>query len=128
VRLWTILICTAGLLAACSSAGPAAPSISATLSPALGRADIGGYSLAYECEGAGSPTVVLEAGYTASGIDAFGQVILPIVAKTTRVCTHDRAGDGESQPRPARVSPLTGRTQARELLALLNAIHVGPPY
>ncbi len=108
-----------------------------TPSPSLeaGRADIGGYSLAYQCEGSGSPTVILEAGYTASGIGAFGETIQPALAGTTRVCTYDRAGVGVSDARPASVTPLTSVTQARELHAMLDAIgeqgpfvHVGHSY
>jgi pimeloyl-ACP methyl ester carboxylesterase len=70
----------------------------------------------------------LEAGYTASGISTYGPVIVPALARRTRVCTYDRAGDGLSDARPAKVRPLTGATQARELHTLLRMIHVGPPY
>ncbi len=105
-----------------TSAGPASAPASSS-----GRADVGGYSLAYECLGTGSPTVILEAGYTASGVDTFGDVIMPALARKTRVCTYDRAGDGTSDPRPSRVRPLTGATQAHELGALLDAIHVTGP-
>jgi pimeloyl-ACP methyl ester carboxylesterase len=70
----------------------------------------------------------LEAGYTASGINTYGPVILPALARRTRVCTYDRAGDGLSDPRPASVRPLTGATQAKELHALLQVIGPGPPY
>lgn len=72
--------------------------------------------------------MILEAGYTASGLDTYGNKILPALAHTTRVCTYDRAGDGVSDARPAWVKPLTGATQARELHRLLAAIHVGGPY
>jgi pimeloyl-ACP methyl ester carboxylesterase len=71
--------------------------------------------------------VILEAGYTASGIDTYEDV-LPNLAQTTRVCAYDRAGDGVSDARPANVRPVTGGTQASELHALLEAIHVGGPY
>src|SRR2546422_4237493 len=115
---------------ACSTSarGPEAPSHTPSVGAAKGRADIGGYSLAYECKGAGSPTVILEAGYTASGIDTFGQTILPSLAETTRVCTYDRAGDRVSEPRPTSVRPLTGAAQARELHALLATLGVGGPF
>ena len=93
-----------------------------------GRADIGGYTLAYQCEGTGSPTVILEAGYTASGIGTFGRTIQPAIAGTTRVCTYDRAGIGVSDARPASLSPLTSVTQARELHALLDAVGEHAPF
>jgi len=76
----------------------------------------------------GSPTVILEAGYTASGISTYGPVIVPALALRTRVCTYDRAGDGLSDARPAKVRPLTGATQARELHTLVKVIGAGPPY
>jgi alpha/beta hydrolase fold len=114
--------------AACSGASSQGSAHRSTPTVTEGRADIGGYSLAYECRGAGSPTVILEAGYTASGIDTYGSAILPALAKTTRVCTYDRAGDGTSDPRPVSVKPLTAATQARELHALLGAIHVSGRY
>jgi len=106
------------------------PAQESPLSPSVeaGRADIGGHSLAYQCEGSGSPTVILEAGYTASGIDTFGQLIQPEVAKTTRVCTYDRAGDGTSDARPPSVTPLTSANQAGELHALLDSIGESGPY
>jgi hypothetical protein len=96
--------------------------------PEIQLADVGGYRLAYECAGTGSPTVILEAGYTASGIDTYGQTILPELARQTTTCTYDRAGDGLSDARPESVQPLTGGTQARELRALLTSAGIAPPY
>jgi pimeloyl-ACP methyl ester carboxylesterase len=72
--------------------------------------------------------VILEAGYTASGIGAFGETIQPALAGTTRVCTYDRAGVGVSDARPASVTPLTSVTQARELHAMLDAIGEQGPF
>lgn len=132
-RLVAPLVCVGVLVLACGcgdSRNPQSPTSPSAVSPApvvSGRADVGGYSLAYECMGTGSPTVVLEAGYTASGVRTFGEAILPALARKTRVCTYDRAGDGTSDPRPASVRPLTGATQAAELAALLKAIHVTGP-
>jgi pimeloyl-ACP methyl ester carboxylesterase len=115
---------------ACGGAAPPARQAGqpAPAPPKVRYANAGGYLLAYECAGTGSPTVILEAGYTASGISTYGPVILPAVARRTRVCTYDRAGDGLSDARPASVRPLTGATQARELHRLLAVIHAGPPY
>jgi pimeloyl-ACP methyl ester carboxylesterase len=96
--------------------------------PAYERGDIGGYSLEYECLGAGSPTVVLDAGYAASGVDTYSPVILPAVARTTRACTYDRAGNGLSDPRPPSIARVTVGTQANELHALLHSVGVPPPY
>jgi pimeloyl-ACP methyl ester carboxylesterase len=120
------------LLAAAACSGGGSPAVdvrpSSTSAPRISMADVGGYRLAYACAGMGSPTVILEAGYTASGIDTYGTTILPALARHTRVCTYDRAGDGVSDARPASVRPLTGATQARELHTLLAAAGVGPPY
>jgi len=122
-----LLVLAGGCSAGQSLQSTASPSAVSPPSAVSGRADVGGYSLAYECLGTGSPTVILEAGYTASGVDTFGEVIMPALARKTRVCTYDRAGDGTSDPRPAQVRPLTGATQAHELGALLEAIHVTGP-
>jgi pimeloyl-ACP methyl ester carboxylesterase len=119
------VVCCAPFLVACGNAtGPSRP----TPSPEIESADVGGYSLAYECAGTGSPTVILEAGFTASGVDTYGSTILPQLARSTRVCAYDRAGDGVSDARPVGITPLTGGTQARELHRLLDAIGVNPPY
>jgi pimeloyl-ACP methyl ester carboxylesterase len=127
------LVVLVGVALAVVACGSQAPPVSqgkhaAAARPKIGYADIGGYRLAYECAGTGRPTVILEAGYTASGIDTYGPAILPALARRNRVCTYDRAGDGLSDARPASISPLTAATQARELHTLLEAIHVGPPY
>jgi pimeloyl-ACP methyl ester carboxylesterase len=117
-------------VAACGDAARPArsPGQPAPAPPAVRYANIGGYLLAYECAGTGGPTVILEAGYTASGISTYGPVVVPALARRTRVCTYDRAGDGLSDARPASVRPLTGATQARELHTLLKMIGAGPPY
>lgn len=133
--VWSWLGIAVGLLVPVACAGQSSPGMrSSSAAPAVPKvafADIGGYRLAYECAGPwrpGAVTVILEAGYTASGIDAYGGVILPRVARRVRVCTYDRAGDGLSDLRPASVRPLTGATQARELRALLRVIRARPPY
>ena len=130
LRARLVLASVALAVAACSSQAPPAGQATqpAAAQPRIGYANIGGYLLAYECAGTGRPAVILEPGYTASGIDTYGRTILPALARRTRVCTYDRAGDGLSDARPASVRPLTRATQARELHTLLHLIHVGPPY
>lgn len=84
--------------------------------------DVGGYRLHLNCTGAGSPTVVIEAGWGDSSA-GWGWV-QPEVAKTTRVCTYDRAGMGWSE---ASSQPRTAREFAKELHTLLvNANEPGP--
>src|SRR5262245_51043748 len=129
VRGWLAVVAILAVAGCGGSARPARqPGQPAPERPAVRYADIGGYRLAYECAGTGSPTVILEAGYTASGISTYGPVVVPALAQHTRVRTYDRAGDGLSDARPASVRPLTGATQARELHTLLQVIHAGPPY
>ena len=91
--------------------------------PPPGRlVDVGGYRLHINCTGVGSPTVVIEAGWGDSSA-SWGWV-QPEVAKTTRVCTYDRAGMGWSEVSP---EPRTAREFAKELHTLLaNADEQGP--
>jgi pimeloyl-ACP methyl ester carboxylesterase len=110
-------------LVACSEGGAAAPSPSPT--PSSGRADIGGYELAYECLGEGEPTVILEAGLGAAGTNEFIGFI-DRVAETTRVCTYDRAGTGSSEERPAG-EHVTGSLMAEELHRLLDVLEIPLP-
>ena len=105
VRAW--LAVAAGLaLAVTACSGQATPSgqggHAADSQPKVAYANIGGYLLAYECAGTGSPTVILEAGYTASGISTYGPVIVPALARRTRVCTYE-TGPGTGSAMPARL-------------------------
>lgn len=84
--------------------------------------DIGEYRLHIKCTGAGSPTVVIESGW--GDFSASWGWVQPKVAKTTRVCSYDRAGMGWSEVSP---QPRTAREFAKELHILLTqAIEVGP--
>lgn len=109
-----------------------------------GLVDIGGRKLYLECHGEGSPTVILIAGYRASGRfwtddllhpDAPRQMVMPGVAKATRVCTYDRPGTyailGE-EVFPSRSDPIpqprTSTDVVAELHALLQAAEIPGPY
>ena len=84
--------------------------------------DVGGYRLHINCTGEGSPTVVIEAGW--GDFSAGWGWVQPEVAKTTRICTYDRAGMGWSEASPL---PRTARVFAKELHTLLeNANERGP--
>jgi pimeloyl-ACP methyl ester carboxylesterase len=85
--------------------------------------DVGGYSLHINCTGEGSPTVVIEAGWGDSS--AGWAWVQPEVAKTTRVCTYDRAGMGWSESSP---EPRTAREYAKELHTLLEKANEPGPY
>jgi pimeloyl-ACP methyl ester carboxylesterase len=52
--------------------------------------DVGGHRLHVICHGSGRPVVVLEAGIAASSLS--WALVLPEIAKFTRVCAYDRAG------------------------------------
>lgn len=92
--------------------------------PAPGKLiDIGGYRLHLLCSGAGSPTVIFEAGI---GDDSLTWAkVQPTIARTTRACSYDRAGYGWSDPSP---KPRDARTIAQELHVLLSAAGVGGPF
>jgi pimeloyl-ACP methyl ester carboxylesterase len=93
---------------------------------AAGRTvDVGGYSLYLACIGQGRPTVVLDA----PGPDADSRVWedLPVeLARLTRVCVYDRAGQGRSAAGPS--GPTTIGRVADELHALLTAAGEPGPY
>jgi pimeloyl-ACP methyl ester carboxylesterase len=75
------------------------------------------------CRGAGSPTVVFDAGLGDSS-SSWG-LIQPTIAARTRACSYDRAGLGFSDP-ATRAS--TARNIAEDLHALLTAANIKPPY
>jgi len=85
--------------------------------------DVGGYRLHLNCTGSGSPTVVIEAGW--GDASAGWGWVQPEVAKTTRVCTYDRAGMGWSEASP---QPRTARDFATELHTLLAEANEPGPY
>ena len=122
MRRGLLVAITVGLVA-CGGGGAAAPSPSPT--PSNGRADIGGFGLAYECHGEGQPTVILEAGLGAAGTSEFAG-FLDRVAGTTRVCTYDRAGTGISDERPAG-EHVTASLMAEELHRLLVVLRIPLP-
>jgi len=116
----------------------------ATSGDFAGLVDIGGRSIYLECHGTGSPTVILVAGYRASGRfwtddllqpDDSRQMVLPGVAKATRVCTYDRPGtyaEITEEIIPSRsdaiTQPRTSMEVVEELHALLQAADVPGPY
>jgi pimeloyl-ACP methyl ester carboxylesterase len=85
--------------------------------------NIGGRRLHLYCLGAGSPTVILEAGGGAFALD--WALVQPEIASTTRVCSYDRARYGWSDPSPQAETP---ESVAKDLHALLEAAHERPPF
>ncbi|MEZ4671307.1 MAG: alpha/beta hydrolase [Anaerolineae bacterium] len=92
--------------------------------PPLGQMiDVGGYRLHINCTGTGSPTVIIEAGLGDWSLP--WNAVQEEVAKTTRVCTYDRAGMGYSESSPL---PRTAEQFAFELHTLLERANVEGPY
>jgi pimeloyl-ACP methyl ester carboxylesterase len=85
--------------------------------------DIGDRQLHIYCTGEGSPTVVLEA--PAAGMSAAWGWVQPAVAKTTRVCSYDRAGLGWSEAGGSQYDPMA---VPQHLHTLLERSGEQPPY
>jgi pimeloyl-ACP methyl ester carboxylesterase len=103
-----------------------------------GLVDIGGRNIYLECRGTGSPTVILESGFR-NDADIWSvplgdtqTMVLPEVAKFTRVCAYDRPGTILDLDRGSRSDPVPmPRTLPEivdELHALLLAANVPGPY
>lgn len=111
------------IILALTSAAPALTQDTDAGSP-LGRlVDIGGRRLHLHCSGSASPTVVVEAGASSFAIDF--ALVQPPAAKTTRVCSYDRAGSGWSDARPDVETPIR---VVRDLRALLDAAGEKGPF
>ena len=85
--------------------------------------DIGGLRLHINCTGAGSPTVIMEAGPNDSSL--IWQLVQPKINTFTRVCSYDRAGFGWSD---APNEPRSSLNIANELDRLLTCAAVPGPY
>jgi pimeloyl-ACP methyl ester carboxylesterase len=127
MRVGAMIVAGVMAFVGCRSDNGGSTPTASTHAAASGMADVGGYQLAYQCQGSGEPTVILEAGYDSAGTSTWFD-LQPQIAETTRVCTYDRAGVGTSDPRPPSDEPVTGTQIASELHALLGAIDVSPPY
>jgi pimeloyl-ACP methyl ester carboxylesterase len=104
---------------------PVAEAADAKAYPPPGQlVDVGGYRLHINCIGTGSPTVVIDAGL-GDWSTSWGGFVQPEVAKTTRVCTYDRAGMGWSEAGPL---PRDAAQFAKELHTLLQNAHIQGPY
>jgi pimeloyl-ACP methyl ester carboxylesterase len=112
----------AAMMMALAPAAQAAPGDEIYLRPGrLVEAD--GARLNLYCTGAGSPTIVLDAGHQ-DWAPAWA-VIQPRIAAWARVCSFDRPGYGFSPPGPM---PRTSERIASELHDALRALAVPGPY
>lgn len=84
--------------------------------------DMGGRKMHIHCTGAGSPTVILEAGASSFSLD--WSLVQPEIAKSNRVCSYDRARLGWSDPGGAE----TASNIVRDLKGLLTTMKEDGPY
>lgn len=147
---WAGLLIVVGLLfAGCSPSMTRAPtSRTSSAQPArsfAGLVDIGGGRRLYlECQGTGTPTVVLVPGlvavadtwsYVTASSGTFkpsSSAVYPQVGRFTRVCSYDRPGtareNGTFTPSTPVPQPTTPRNDVADLHALLTAARVAGPY
>ncbi len=112
------------LLLLAGSAGPGAAHSAVDEPPAPGTYIwVGSHRLHLNCQGAGSPTVVFDAGLGGSSLD--WTLVQPEVASFTRACTYDRAGYAWSDPGPL---PRDVGNIVRDLEQLLGNGSVAAPY
>jgi pimeloyl-ACP methyl ester carboxylesterase len=83
---------------------------------------VDGHRMRIDCTGSGSPTIVLDAGLGNDGLIWGG--VQPVLAKTTRVCSYDRAGFGWSEK---LLPPRDADHIATELHGLLTAAGIKGP-
>jgi pimeloyl-ACP methyl ester carboxylesterase len=83
---------------------------------------VNGARMHYLCQGAGEPTLVLEAGFDGGALD--WTPILPALAEHHRVCAFDRLGQDYSDPAP---HPRTFSTAADELHSALEILGIKKP-
>jgi pimeloyl-ACP methyl ester carboxylesterase len=82
-----------------------------------------GRHLNFRCSGHGSPTVLLEIGF--SGTSLGWSKVQRLVEQATSVCAYDRAGAGFSDPGPP---PRDAQAVARDLNDALRAGRIAGPY
>lgn len=124
IWLGRIMVSIIGLLLVGYIYEPIAEAADAKAYPPPGElVDVGGFRLHINCTGTGSPTVVIEAGL-GDWSTGWG-FVQPEVAKTTRVCTYDRAGWGWSDAGPL---PRDAAHFAKELHTLLKNANIPGPY
>ncbi len=93
------------------------------ISPPGKRVDIGGYKLHLNCQGNGSPTIVLDAGL--GDWSVHWVEVQEKLKADSRVCSYDRAGYGWSDPGPR---PRSSAQIVTELHYLLEKAGEKPPY
>tara|TARA_R110002096_G_scaffold99108_14_gene219823 strand:+ start:1200 stop:2105 length:906 start_codon:yes stop_codon:yes gene_type:complete len=117
----------AGLLAAVVPAGaeiPAPrPDLAALVVPPGKFVSLETHRLYYRCAGHGTPVLVIDSGIGGAAVE--WTPVQDALARTTRVCTYDRAGYGWSDTGPG---PRTTERAVAELRALLRLAGEDGPY
>jgi hypothetical protein len=121
---WAFLAIVA-ILGACHQGRPTSSTSGAMSAAEIGdgMVDVGGLRLHVRCMGSGEPTVVMEAGAGQSGVT--WRRVQPEIAKLTRACAYDRAGEGLSDE-PAK--PRAVAETLQDLRALLATASIRGPY
>ena len=114
-----LVIALALIVSGCGSDGP--PDLSAGK-----KVDMGGWGLYIQCKGTGNPTVLLDAGLNDSH-DIWERVESGL-AGTTRTCSYDRSGVGDSDIRPSRPAVVSAEQVVDDLDELLEKAEVPGPY
>jgi pimeloyl-ACP methyl ester carboxylesterase len=136
-----LILGTAAAVAAQATVPPPRPAAQGDFA---GLVDVGGRRLYLECQGTGSPTVLLEAGYRSPATvwsDDLLQperprtMVLQGLAATTRVCLYERPGTTvvlDDRLVPSRSDPVpqprTAAAVVADLHALLQTAGVPGPY
>lgn len=121
--VWAGLVAAVGLLSGCQDGGLLPTAAQADQRPGRLAKLPDGRAINLRCEGRGSPTVLMDAGF--GGNSGAWWLVQPKVARETRVCAYDRAGYGFSDPGPL---PRDGAAVARDLDLALTAAGIDGPF
>jgi pimeloyl-ACP methyl ester carboxylesterase len=125
-KLLNVLLAAAGVSFCTGVAAAAAVFTQAQIAPYLHPqrlVDVNGHRMNIYCTGHGAPAVILDAG---AGYTTWTwRKVQPQIAKTTRVCSYDRAGMGFSDGAPL---PRDASATVNDLHMLLHRADIHPPY
>jgi len=124
---------------ACSAGGqdesPTSTASAGATEPSLGTTRDGflkvpsGERLHYQCQGTGSPAIIIEAGTGSAGTQSFPPQFIDPLAEVTTVCTYDRPGTGSSDlPRTPPNHARAGDDQCDVEDGLIAGLGLGAPY
>jgi pimeloyl-ACP methyl ester carboxylesterase len=123
-RVWILVASTVVLLGCSGSGGDGRDTEKVReAKPVDAMVDVGGRKLHLQCDGSGSPTVILEAGLT--GDHRTWDTVFTKVVPSSRVCAYDRANIDPSEPAP---TPRSASDMVDDLHTLLTKAHEDGPY